>query len=142
MGQQGDQEVKPILRADDFGQASAAEDVLADERDQGRVIGVVIEGVAIGDALDDKPRRTVENGCILRLALSEGAPIGIRQIASQSVRKKTCRGEQENPPATGSAVVSSVRLSGFRRPIRSYRKVPRKSDSDAGSPGAGYRSSR
>src|SRR3546814_5545663 len=70
--QQGDDEVEPILRSDGLGQTPAAEEVLADERDQRRVIGVMIKGVAVGDALDNKPRRAVENGRVLRLALGKG----------------------------------------------------------------------
>jgi hypothetical protein len=49
---------------DGFGEQAAAHDGFADKRDQGRVVGVVIERVAVGDPLDDEPTGTFEDARI------------------------------------------------------------------------------
>ena len=56
MYQAGDDQVRVILRLEAFREDPAVEDVPADERDQKRVLDIVVEGIALPEALQREPR--------------------------------------------------------------------------------------
>ena len=72
--------MEPILRRDRMAEQATAEDVLGDEGDKRRVMGIVVEGVATADSLDDETSGFVDHLGVTRLAAAESAPISEGQV--------------------------------------------------------------
>src|SRR5262249_34060027 len=64
------------------------EDVLQAQRDQGRVLRIVVKRVAVGDQLDDQARGLVQDRGVLRLAAAEGPGVDLGEIAPQRIGQK------------------------------------------------------
>ena len=89
----------PIDRCHDELEPAAAQNVLHAQGDKGGVLAIVIKRVAAGDALDDEPGRFVKGAGNARFLVAENSPIGLGQIAAQSVRQKARR-VQHDPSLT------------------------------------------
>ena len=77
--------MEPIAGRDDPLEAAAAQYVLDAKRDQGRVLAIVIESIAAGDALDDKPGGFVQDVGNSRLLLTIDPAVGLRQVPAQCI---------------------------------------------------------
>ena len=80
--------MSPVYGGYDPLEAPPAQDVLDAKRDQGRVLGIVIEGVAAGDALDHEPGSFVQRRGDLRLPLTEDPAVGFGQVTAECIRQK------------------------------------------------------
>src|SRR5262249_1257984 len=91
MGQRSENGVSPVQRRYDALKPPPAQDVLGAERDQSRVLGIVIKSVAAGDALDDQSGRFVQSRGDLRLPIAEDPAVGLREVSTKCVRQKARR---------------------------------------------------
>src|SRR6516162_10814085 len=80
MVQRGPNGIAPIDRRDGSLEAPAAQNVLDAKGDHRRVFAIVIERVAAGDALDDKPGRLVQAVGNVRLSAAIDSAVGLRQV--------------------------------------------------------------
>jgi hypothetical protein len=70
----------PIDGRDGPFEATAAQNVLDANGDQSRVLAVVVERIAAGDALDDEPGGFVQAGGNVRLSVAIDPAVGLRQV--------------------------------------------------------------
>jgi hypothetical protein len=75
----------PIAGCDRPFEAAAAQNVLDAKGDQGRVLAVVIERVAAGDALDDESAGLVEAVGNVRFSAAIDPAVGLRQVPTQRI---------------------------------------------------------
>ena len=90
VGQQRQHEMQPVRRLDAPAEQAAAQDGLADQRHQCGVVGVVIEGVAVGDALDHQLPGAVEDAAEFRLLAAIDALVGLGEMTAERVCQQ-CR---------------------------------------------------
>src|SRR5262245_15833572 len=85
VAQRGQNGMEPIAGSDDPLEAAAAQYVLDAKRDQGRVLAIVVESIAAGDALDDKPGGFVQDVGNARTLLPIDPAVGLRQVPAQCI---------------------------------------------------------
>src|SRR5208282_4788187 len=89
--QGGENGMAPIARRDRPIEAAAAQNVLDAQSNQRRVLAIVIERIAAGDALDDEPGGFVQTGANVRLLVAIDPAVGLGQIPTQCISKKARR---------------------------------------------------
>ena len=75
VAQRRHREVQPVGVRDLLGQHPAAQHRLADQGDHDRVLGVVVERVAVGDPLDHELGARAQDGGIFGAAIAEHVPV-------------------------------------------------------------------
>ena len=75
----------PIDGCDGPFEATAAQNVLDAKSNQGCVFAIVIERIAVGDALDDEPGGFVEASGNLRLLIAIDSTVGLGEVPTQRI---------------------------------------------------------
>ena len=90
-------------------EATAAQNVLDAKGDQGRVLAIVIERIAAGDALDDEPGGFVQGVGNVRLSLTINSAVGLGQVPTQCISQKARRVQHDRllDRPTGSTVYAT-----------------------------------
>lgn len=91
VGQHGEDRVDPITGRHDLLDAPAAQYVLDAKGDERDALDIVIERVAIGDALDDEPGSLVQGGGDMRLLIAEASAVILRQVRAERISQKARR---------------------------------------------------
>ena len=77
--------MQPVLGCQVATEALASQNILTNERDQGGMLGGMIEGIARPDALQNKPGCLGDDLGVARLTTAEGAGVGGSQFVAQGV---------------------------------------------------------
>ena len=86
MQQAGDDQVRVVVRLETLGQDPAVEDVPPDECDQESVLDVVVEGIALAQALDRDPRGAAEPLGLVLVRRAEQPTKVVREMPFEFVR--------------------------------------------------------
>ena len=86
VAQRSQNSMAPVKGRDCPLEKPAVQNVLDAQRDERRVLAIVIERIAAGDALDDELGGFVQAGGNVRLSIAIDPAIGLGQVPTQCIR--------------------------------------------------------